>query len=199
MWSLPTRQLSKDTSLTIHKEIIKILQDFKNNKFHLWNRIHWTKPHRSNSPAARFYGLPKIHKKQHAYVPHSFSLWHSKHTTLPNSSLKFFKMTVARLHPLLKIVQISSRKFKHLSINPERRIFSLIGCQWGLYKDTSTCSTTRYQFQNFYLHQFHQYLQDPYRKNSSFWNSLSPTASSASTRSSINNYRLQLWFHLSLL
>ena len=27
-----------------------------------------------------------------------------------NSSLKFFKITVARLHPLLKIVQISSRK-----------------------------------------------------------------------------------------
>ena len=32
-------------------------------------------------------------------------------TTLPNSSLiKVFKITVARLHPLLKIVQISSRK-----------------------------------------------------------------------------------------
>ena len=40
------------------------------------------------------------------------------HTTLPNSSLKFFKITVARLHPLLKIVQISSRKLK-IAINPE--------------------------------------------------------------------------------
>ena len=27
-------------------------------------------------------------------------------TTLPNSSLKFFKITVVRLHPILKIVQI---------------------------------------------------------------------------------------------
>ena len=25
-------------------------------------------------------------------------------------------------------------------------------------------ATASFQFQNFYLHQFHQYLQDPYRK-----------------------------------
>ena len=31
----------------------------------------------------------------------------------------FFKITVARLHPLLKIVQISSKKIKHPSINQE--------------------------------------------------------------------------------
>ena len=42
-----------------------------------------------------------------------------QHTTLPNSSLKSFKFTVARIHPLLKIAQISSRKFNILSINPE--------------------------------------------------------------------------------
>ena len=41
-----------------------------------------------------------------------------QHTTLPNSSLKFFQITVARLHPLLKIVQISSRKL-NISINQE--------------------------------------------------------------------------------
>ena len=38
MWSSPTRQLSyqhltEDTSPTIHKELIKILQDYKNNNF----------------------------------------------------------------------------------------------------------------------------------------------------------------------
>ena len=38
------------------------------------------------------------------------------------------------------------------------------------------------------------------QKNSlSFWNSLSPTASSASTRNSINNYWVQPWIHLSPL
>ena len=39
-----------------------------------------------------------------------FQLVAQQHTTLPNLSLKFFKITVARLHLLLKIVQISSRK-----------------------------------------------------------------------------------------
>ena len=44
-----------------------------------------------------------------------------QHTTLPNSSVKFIKITVARLHPLLRIVKVSSRKLKikYLSINPE--------------------------------------------------------------------------------
>ena len=47
-----------------------------------------------------------------------FQLVAQHHTTLPNLSLKFFKITVARLHPLLRIVQNSSRKL-NLSINPE--------------------------------------------------------------------------------
>ena len=37
------QHLSKDTSPTIHKELIKILQDYKNNNINLWNRIHPTK------------------------------------------------------------------------------------------------------------------------------------------------------------
>ena len=35
------------------------------------------------------------------------------------------------------------------------------------------------------------------KNSSSFWNSLSPTASSASTRNSIKYYRVQPWVHLS--
>ena len=34
------------------------------------------------------------------------------------------------------------------------------------------------------------------KNSSSFWNSFSPTASSVSTRNSINNYRMQPWVHL---
>ena len=70
MWSPPTRQLiyqhlSKDTSPTIHKELIKILQDYKNNNF-----ISETEyPHGSNSPVARFYGLLKIHKNNMPMLP----------------------------------------------------------------------------------------------------------------------------------
>ena len=37
------------------------------------------------------------------------------------------------------------------------------------------------------------------KNSSSFWNSLSPTASSASIKKSINNYRVHPWVHLSPL
>ena len=64
---LPTRQLSlpaslQDTSPSIHEEFIKILQDYKNNNFISEKEYTQLRPHGSNSPAARFYGLPKIHK-----------------------------------------------------------------------------------------------------------------------------------------
>ena len=108
--NLVYQHLSKDTSPTIHKELIKILQNYKNNNFISETEYTQLKPHGSNSPAARFLWSSQNPQKQHAYVAHSFSLWNKQHTTLPNSSLKFFKITVARLHPLLKVVQISSRK-----------------------------------------------------------------------------------------
>ena len=56
------QHLSKDTSPTVHKELIKILQDYKNNNFISETEYTQLRPHGSNSPAARFYGLPKIHK-----------------------------------------------------------------------------------------------------------------------------------------
>ena len=56
------QHLSKDTSPTIHKEIIKILQDYKNNNLISETEYTQLRPHGSNSPAARFCGLPKIHK-----------------------------------------------------------------------------------------------------------------------------------------
>ena len=39
----------------------------------------------------------------------------------------------------------------------------------------------------------------PQKNSSSFWNSLSPTASSASARNSINNFKVHPWVHLSPL
>ena len=48
--------------ISIHKELIKILQDYKNNNFISETEYTQLRPHGSNSPAARFYGLPKIHK-----------------------------------------------------------------------------------------------------------------------------------------
>ena len=50
------------TSPTIHKELIKILQDYKNNNFISETEYTQLKLHGSISPAAGFYVLPKIHK-----------------------------------------------------------------------------------------------------------------------------------------
>ena len=54
------QHLSKDSSPTIHKELIKILQDYKNNSFISETEYTQLRPHGSTS--ARFYGLPKIRK-----------------------------------------------------------------------------------------------------------------------------------------
>ena len=48
------QHLSRDTSPTIHKELVKILQDHKNNNFISENEYTQLRPHGSNSPAARF-------------------------------------------------------------------------------------------------------------------------------------------------
>ena len=56
------QDISKDTSPTIHKELIKILKDFKNNNFISETEYTLLRPHGSNSPAAGIYGLPNIHK-----------------------------------------------------------------------------------------------------------------------------------------
>ena len=63
------QHLSKDTSPTIHKELIKILQDYKNNNFISETEYTQLRPHGSNSPAARFYGLPKVHKNNMPMCP----------------------------------------------------------------------------------------------------------------------------------
>ena len=71
------QHFSKDISPTIHIELIKIQQDYKNNNFMSETEYTLLRPHSFNSPAARFYGLLKIYKNQHTYAANSFSLWHS--------------------------------------------------------------------------------------------------------------------------
>ena len=61
--------LSKNISLTIHKECIKIIQDYKNNNFISETEYTQLRPHGPNSPAGRFYGLPKIHKDNMPMCP----------------------------------------------------------------------------------------------------------------------------------
>ena len=56
------QHLSKYTSPAIHNELIKILQDYKNKNFISETEYTLLRPYGSNFPAARFYGLPNIHK-----------------------------------------------------------------------------------------------------------------------------------------
>ena len=55
------QHLSKNTSPTIHKELITNLQDYKNKNFICKTEYTQLSPHNSNSPALKFYGLPTIH------------------------------------------------------------------------------------------------------------------------------------------
>ena len=59
----------QDKYPTIHKVLVKILQDYKNNNFISETEYTQLRSHGSNSPAARFYGLPKIHKTTCLYIP----------------------------------------------------------------------------------------------------------------------------------
>ena len=56
------QDLSKDTSPTIHKELVKILQDYKNNNLISETEYSQLRPHGSNFPAARFYVFLKSTK-----------------------------------------------------------------------------------------------------------------------------------------
>ena len=63
------QHLYKNTSPTIHKELSKILQDYKNNNFISETEYTQLRHYGSNSPVARFYGLPKIHKNNMPMCP----------------------------------------------------------------------------------------------------------------------------------
>ena len=103
------QHLSKDTSPSIHKELIKIMQAYRNKIF--ISEIEYTlvRPHGSNSPAARFYGFPKIHKNNIPVYPIYSACGTETYNTAKFITI-ILQITVARFHPLLKIVQISSRK-----------------------------------------------------------------------------------------
>ena len=102
---------------------------------------------------------------------------------------------MARLHLLLKDSTDFMKKIKYLSINPEEE--TLVSFE----------TSPAYQYLLHYKLSIPKFLPAPVspmsarslqKNSSSFWNSLSPTASSTSTRNSINNYRVQSWVHLSL-
>ena len=112
------QHLSKDTSLTIHKELIKTLQDYKNNSFIFETEYTQQGPHGSNFPAARFYGLPKIHKNNMPMHPIV-----SACGTATYNTAKFITKTLqsycGKMSHFVKDSTDFIQKIKHLSINPE--------------------------------------------------------------------------------
>ena len=112
------QHLSKDTSPTIHKELIKILQDYKNNNFISETEYTQLRPHGSISPAERFYSLPKIHKNNMTMYPIVSACGTATYNTAKFIT-KILQNYCGKTSFLFKILQISSRKIKHLSINPE--------------------------------------------------------------------------------
>ena len=112
------QHISKDTSPTIHKELSKILQDYKNNNFISKTEYTLHRHHGSNSPAARFYGLPKIYKNNMLMCPIV-----SACSTATYNTVKFINKILqnycGKTSSFVKGSTDFMKKIKHLSINPE--------------------------------------------------------------------------------
>ena len=110
--------LSKDTSPTIHKELIKILQDYKNNNFISVTVYTQLRPGGSSSPAARSYGLLKIHKNNMPTHPKV-----SACGTATYNTAKFITKILQNYNGKMSSFVNSSidfiQKIKQMSINPE--------------------------------------------------------------------------------
>ena len=112
------QHLSKDTSPTIHKELVKILQDYKNSNFISETEYTQLRPHGSNSIAARFYGLPKIDKNNIPMWP----VVSACSTAIYNTAkfiTKILQNYCGKTSSFVKDSAYFIQKIKHLSINPE--------------------------------------------------------------------------------
>ena len=132
------QHLSKDTSPVIHKKLIKILQDYKNNNF--ISEIEYTQltPHGSNSPAARFYGLPKIHKNNMPMHPIVSACGTAAYNTAKFIS-KIFQNYCCKTSSFVKDSTDFIKKIKHLSINPEEETLAPVALQ-VINSKISTCT-----------------------------------------------------------
>ena len=110
------QHLSKDTSPTIHKEIIKILQDDKINNFIPEAEYTQQRPH--DSPAATFYGLPEIHKNYVFMHPIVSACGTATYNTAKLIT-RILQNYCGKTSPFVKDSTDFIQKIKHLSIHPE--------------------------------------------------------------------------------
>ena len=184
------QHLFKDTSPTIHRELIKILQDYKNNNFISETEYTQLRPHGSISPAARFYGLPKIHTNNMPMHPIISACYTATYNTAKFIT-KILQSYCGKTSSFAKDSTDFIKKIKHLLINQEEETLVSFDVSALL---TSIPVPVALQVINSKI-SICTSLTNVFRisieKSSSFWKSLSPTASSASTRNSINSYRVQ--------
>ena len=112
------QHLPKDTSRTILKELIKILQDYKNNNFISETEYTQLRPHGSNSPAARFYGLPKIYKENMPMCPIVSACGTATYNTATFIT-KILQNYCGKTSSFMTENTDFIKKMKHPTINPE--------------------------------------------------------------------------------
>ena len=115
------QHLSKDSSPTVCKELLKILQDYKNYNFICETEYILLRPHSSNSPALRFYGLPNIHKSNMPMSPIVSACGTATYNTAKLIS-KIPQNYCGKMSSFVKDSTDFIQKIKHLSINPEEEI-----------------------------------------------------------------------------
>ena len=115
------QHLSRDTSPSIHKELVNILQDYKNNNFISQAEYTQLRPHGSNSQAARFYGLPKIHKNNMPMHPIVSACGTATYNTAKLIT-KILQNYCGKTSSCIKDSTDFIKKIKHLSIKPEEEM-----------------------------------------------------------------------------
>ena len=165
------QHLSKDTSPTIHKKLIKILQDYKNNNFISETEYTQLRPHGSNSPAARFYGLPKIHKNNMPMHPIVSACGTATYNTAKFIT-KILQNYCGKTSSYIKDSTDFMQKTKNISINPgEETLVHLM----------SVLSSPAFQYLLYCKLSIPKFLPAPIssifarslqKNSSSFWNSL---------------------------
>ena len=190
------QHLLQDTSPTIHKELIKILQDYKNNNFISETEYTLLRPHGSNSPAARSYCLPKIYKSNmpiHSIV----SVCGTASYTPTKFITKILQNYCGKTSSFVKDSTDFTQKIKTLSINPEEETLVSFDVS-ALF--TSILVPVVLQFINSKIStctNFTNVCKIPTEKFIMLLEFTITNTSFTSTGNSINNYMVQPWVHLS--
>ena len=108
------QHLTKDSSPIL----VKILQDYKNNNFISGTEYTQLRPHGSNSPAARFYGLPKIHKDNMPVCPIVLACGTAAYNTAKFIT-KILQNYCGKTSSFVKDSTDFIKEIKHPSVNPE--------------------------------------------------------------------------------